>query len=1345
MRPSRVWISAAGVVLCVATVDAQTGRVPSVNTAPVINLPGLVSTHAALADFNGDGKQDMALGATDTAPGGVFGTLLGDGQGGFGRLTTLRLTLPGKWNQSVGVVVDGLVSGDFNEDGKPDVVGSFWWVNDPAPFATVYGRARVLLLGDGAGRFGSSTVFGDFAEVGFQSDLLRVSDFNNDGHLDLLMKGEVRLGDGQGGFTSKAAPPAKDLRVAVGDLNGDGKLDLAQPDTSTSTSRVNVHLGDGTGGFGVAIPFTVVDGLTGSQNSVIADFTGDGKGDIAVPFPSIANALGGVSVYPGDGSGFFFTSPIRSAAQDPATWIAPFSANGDALPDLITLGSNHTVGTLTTQSGGTMAAGGRVGLGKTTVVVTGDVNGDGAADIIASVPPGGGSGAGGGALQVVLGDGLGGLRGPSAIFPTARLPVYSQPVAGDFNGDGKPDLVVGEDLGPSQPKGIRAFAGNGGRFSPSTLFTWATGTSPGWMHAADFNRDGNLDLLVQLFNATFPLNGSGVMILKGNGALGFTESYRNTSCGICPYGPLTVADMDGDQNLDVIAFSTVGGGLQVYVFPGTANATLGSPVSYSTGQSQGTTKAVAAGDLNGDGKPDTVALSGASMSVLLNDGAGGLGGLASYVVGTDPAFLALGDLNEDGKLDVVVGHTNSVAQLLVFLNEGTGKLVAAPPYINLTSNDNAYSLALTDLNGDGHLDAVVQYSFEVRVGLGDGKGRFGAGLWLPVYPSDLSRTGFKVADANGDGKPDLLGGSNASQWIVLNTTALRLSVSDPMVSEGNASTKAMEFTVSLDASPTAAVAVNYITADGSAKAGSDYQTTSGTLNFAAGETSKKVTVLVNGDTAMEPEEIFVLNLNNAVGAEIADRQGIGTITNDDAGLPLVSSPLATSLGATGATLGGTVTSDSGSAITERGVVYSLQAANANPLIGGTGVTKVTVSGTTGAFSAQVTGLTASQEYAFKAYGTNVAGTGYTSVTTFATLGGPTVTTGAATNITASSATLNGTVNPAGNATTALFDYGPTTAYGSQAAATPNPGSGTSAVTVSGAVTGLVCGTTYNFRLRASSSAGPSTGSNASFKTSACPELSIDSPSIFEGNNGNILIGFNVTLSAPVSHVVLVDFATSDGTAVDGVDYNSRAATFAIPPGTTVKRLPVVVRGDTTVEPNETLTVILTNPVGATISKAAGVGTIVNDDPAPATTTVTQYRLYHDGTKEHLYTTDENEYIVLGQRGWIQEGIAYKLLTNGVYNGVVATVPVFRAYHPGILQHLWTTDSNEAATLGNFESWFYEDVIGYLLPTQAAGSVPLYRMMLAYPPIHLWTTDRNEYDTLETRGWVGEGIIGYVIP
>ncbi len=257
-------------------------------------------------------------------------------------------------------------------------------------------------------------------------------------------------------------------------------------------------------------------------------------------------------------------------------------------------------------------------------------------------------------------------------------------------------------------------------------------------------------------------------------------------------------------------------------------------------------------------------------------------------------------------------------------------------------------------------------------------------------------------------------------------------------------------------------------------------------------------------------------------------------------------------------------------------------------------------------------------------------------------------------------------------------------------------------------------------------------------------ISLADTSVAEGGSGNSLLAFTVTLSAASASNVTVSYTTSAGTATSGADYTETSGSFTIPAGITSKNLMVVVKGDSSVESSETITLTLSNPSGAALQRGTATGTITNDDPAIAATTVTQYRLYHEGTKEHLYTTDLNEYNVLGARGWAQEGVAYRMLTNGTYGGV-ATVPLFRLYHPGILQHHWTPDSNEAVVLGITPSWLYEGTIGYLLPTQVPGTVALYRMALAEPPLHLWTTDENEYNTLATRGWAKEGVVGYVIP
>jgi hypothetical protein len=108
-----------------------------------------------------------------------------------------------------------------------------------------------------------------------------------------------------------------------------------------------------------------------------------------------------------------------------------------------------------------------------------------------------------------------------------------------------------------------------------------------------------------------------------------------------------------------------------------------------------------------------------------------------------------------------------------------------------------------------------------------------------------------------------------------------VSINDVSQAEGNSGTTQFNFTVTLSAASAQTVSVNYTTADNTAQAGSDYQATSGVLTFAPGEVSKQVTVLVNGDTQVEPNETFLVTLFNPINVSIAKAIGVGTIINDD--------------------------------------------------------------------------------------------------------------------------------------------------------------------------------------------------------------------------------------------------------------------------------------------------------------------------------------------------------------------------------------------------------------------------------------------------------------------------------
>ncbi len=147
--------------------------------------------------------------------------------------------------------------------------------------------------------------------------------------------------------------------------------------------------------------------------------------------------------------------------------------------------------------------------------------------------------------------------------------------------------------------------------------------------------------------------------------------------------------------------------------------------------------------------------------------------------------------------------------------------------------------------------------------------------------------GFTASPGNvGAGKPSnyvLKWGSTTTTPPSTPTTP-SLSISDARVTEGNAGTVVAAFTLTLSSAPTSPVSVTFATADGTAKAGSDYASNNGTVTFAAGETTKTIAVGVFGDTVQEGDESFLLNLSAVSGATLARNQATGTIVNDD-GVP----------------------------------------------------------------------------------------------------------------------------------------------------------------------------------------------------------------------------------------------------------------------------------------------------------------------------------------------------------------------------------------------------------------------------------------------------------------------------
>src|SRR5262249_6240798 len=125
----------------------------------------------------------------------------------------------------------------------------------------------------------------------------------------------------------------------------------------------------------------------------------------------------------------------------------------------------------------------------------------------------------------------------------------------------------------------------------------------------------------------------------------------------------------------------------------------------------------------------------------------------------------------------------------------------------------------------------------------------------------------------------VLGDGQGVGTIVDDDPLVALAVGDTSVTEGNSGTTTATFPVTLSTASGKTVSVDWHTADGTAQAPSDYSAAGGTLTFAPGETAKNVSVLVNGDTQVEPDETYLVQLTNEANATVEDGTGVGVIVN----------------------------------------------------------------------------------------------------------------------------------------------------------------------------------------------------------------------------------------------------------------------------------------------------------------------------------------------------------------------------------------------------------------------------------------------------------------------------------
>jgi len=803
-----------------AIVTEAVHALPSLGLHPSVTYPaGVGPFSAAMGDFNGDGKQDLAVAdygpaltvllntsngkfqaTTYNFPTDIFAVVTGDFDGdgkpdlviaGYNAFFSLMLgkgdgTFQAATSVSLSAIPNSVAVGDFNGDGKADLV-----------FAG--NGVLLVLLGNGDGTFQASASNMDVIDV----SSIAVADFNGDGKADLALADgpnvSTLLGNGNGTFAAPVNYPFGSFieHVVASDLNGDGKLDLAAVD---STVGLGVLLGKGDGTFESAVTF---GGSRLMYSFAVGDINGDGKQDLVT-----AQNYGSGEIFYGNGDGTF-QAPINFPVSITLYAEIVGDFNGDGISDVAVLDYNN--GTITIYFGGAgpdLAISVNHGNGLTqgqagaayniTVSNVGDFTTVSTVSVVDSLPPGltataiAGSGwtCNLASLSCNRADSL----APGASFPVIRITVdVASGLAGKVTntavvsggGDANSSNNTATDTTVSRtPTTVSLTAAP----NPSTLGQIATLTAavaPGGTGNVTFYDAATVLGIAATSGGQAPLAtnlllpGAHFLTARYDGDANFGPSlssvFTQTIASRVANGfqprltfPVTepyavaVADFNRDGKPDIVTANGVDGGISVML--GDGDGTFQTAVNYLMGFTTYTTD-VKVGDFNGDGIPDVLIYAETyGFYVFLGNGDGTFRIPVRFATSTSYPYYVIADFDGDGRLDIAAttGSTTSETELDILLGNGDGTFRPGPVETGLPFFPQLF---VADVNLDGKPDLIASASTSVLILLGHGDGTFQTGSIYNLYP--YGGTSIGVGDFNGDGKPDIVQISPAATEVIL--------------------------------------------------------------------------------------------------------------------------------------------------------------------------------------------------------------------------------------------------------------------------------------------------------------------------------------------------------------------------------------------------------------------------------------------------------------------------------------------------------------------------------------------------------------------------------------------------
>ncbi len=777
-RYNRLFLVLSLALFSLAGANAQTTRGGFVATRP-IDLGG-TPWGVATGDLNHDGIPDVVIAAGTSMDVNYVHTILG--------VDVLMGKGDGTFAAPVHYMTTGSASfvgmADVNGDGVPDVITA-----NGDPSLTDDDGAINVLLGNGDGTLKAAVKYTITGQV---ATSFYIGDFNGDGHPDLAVATvapgvgndyAILLNNGSGVFHVGQQGTGY-YPVGVADIDKDGRLDLVMAEyvgsaTGPASALIKILFGAGNGTFTRSGPVYTITNYSFGPFVVVADFNEDGFPDVVV------NGATQLLVFLGHGDGSFTQSSAVAKVDERTGWMVTGDFSHDGHMDVAIM-SDVGQEILTGHGDGTFAYRTIYGNeGDTTQypegMATADLNNDGYQDLVTVNP--------GGSTSVMMGK-------PGATF-NAELINNLGPfqnvatLAGDFNGDGIPDVAVLNSAYGTV--GLMLGQANGQPPKPQTV-RYKTGTLGSAFAVGDVNGDGKLDLLVEstYVNAGYPAFG----LLLGNGD-GTFQAPRTMSNMCSSGGNLVVlADMNGDGRLDVVT--------ECGVSLGNGDGTFQDPIVFCSSFTCGIGQKFAIGDFNGDGKLDYAFVSDQepmSVYVHLGDGTGHMSPTPSYSVNlpygeTYHNYIAAGHFTTNGKLGLVVGssmqdlftHTLTYGAFDIIGGKGDGTFMTPVEY---QLSQILIGFGVGDFNGDGIDDVValnagndgsptqgVQFLTSLFTSKGDGtllpEVRFGNG---GISPAGINGNALATADFNNDGAVDIVGNiSGVGAGVLMNSNGTKVAL-----------------------------------------------------------------------------------------------------------------------------------------------------------------------------------------------------------------------------------------------------------------------------------------------------------------------------------------------------------------------------------------------------------------------------------------------------------------------------------------------------------------------------------------------------------------------------------------